>query len=59
MLFFIYAEFFLTLTKFFKWKGMIHTPPHPHFLQLKKDRETDFGKLMDNIQQFAKCLLIF
>lgn len=32
--------------------------PNP-FLQLKEDRETDFGKLMDNAQQIMKSLLTF
>ena len=35
-----------------------YTPPNP-FLQLKEDRETDFGQLMDNAQQFMKSLLTF
>lgn len=51
--------FFNSYEHFLTGKGwFIHRPP-PHFLQLKKDRETDFGKLTDNIQQFATCLLIF
>lgn len=35
-----------------------YMPTNP-FLQLKEDRETDFGKLMDNTQQFMKSLLAF